>query len=191
MHQGRLVIPCDHIEADTKHYYSHVIYSDDHGQNWNMGGSTPQHQVNECTVAELSDGQLLLNMRNYDRNFRARKISRSNDGGESWSEIRADVALPEPICQAALLTVFKRNEKPDLFFLNPASSVGRQMMTLKYSPNEGQSWTDSLLLQPGHAAYSDLTQLNNKLLGCLYESGSENPYEGIVFESVDLSVFKF
>jgi sialidase-1 len=24
-HQGRLVIPCDHIEADTKHYYSHII----------------------------------------------------------------------------------------------------------------------------------------------------------------------
>ena len=28
-HQRRLVIPCDHIEAGTKRYYSHVIYSDD------------------------------------------------------------------------------------------------------------------------------------------------------------------
>ena len=31
-HKGRLVIPCDHIEAGTKRYFSHVIYSDDHGQ---------------------------------------------------------------------------------------------------------------------------------------------------------------
>ena len=31
-HKGRLVIPCDHIEAETKHYYSHIIYSDDKGK---------------------------------------------------------------------------------------------------------------------------------------------------------------
>jgi sialidase-1 len=31
-HKGRLVIPCDHIEAETTHYYSHVIFSDDHGK---------------------------------------------------------------------------------------------------------------------------------------------------------------
>ena len=24
------MIPCDHIEAKTRHYYSHVIFSDDH-----------------------------------------------------------------------------------------------------------------------------------------------------------------
>ena len=37
----RLIIPCDHIEADTKHYYSHIIYSDDGGLNWNpVVGST-------------------------------------------------------------------------------------------------------------------------------------------------------
>ena len=53
-HQGRLVIPCDHIEAGTKRYYSHVIYSDDHGKSWQLGGSTPQHQVNECEVVELA-----------------------------------------------------------------------------------------------------------------------------------------
>ena len=36
---GRLMVACDHIEADTKHYYSHVIYSDDHGATWRLGGS--------------------------------------------------------------------------------------------------------------------------------------------------------
>ena len=29
-YNGRLVIPCDHIEAVTNKYFSHVIYSDDH-----------------------------------------------------------------------------------------------------------------------------------------------------------------
>ncbi|MCP4643959.1 MAG: exo-alpha-sialidase, partial [bacterium] len=49
-HKGRLVIPCDHIEAETKKYFSHVIYSDDHGVTWQLGGRTPTDQVNECQV---------------------------------------------------------------------------------------------------------------------------------------------
>jgi sialidase-1 len=58
---GRLVVPCDHIEAESKRYYSHIIYSDDHGETWRLGESTPQHQVNECMVVELADGRLMLN----------------------------------------------------------------------------------------------------------------------------------
>ena len=101
-HQGRLVIPCDHIEADTKHYYSHVIYSDDHGKTWKLGGSTPQHQVNECEVVELAGGRLMLNMRNYDRAKKNRQVAFSDDGGLTWKDQRFDEALIEPICQAAI-----------------------------------------------------------------------------------------
>ena len=187
---GRLIIPCDHIESKTKHYYSHIIYSDDHGMTWELGGSTPQHQVNECTISELSEGRLLLNMRNYDRNFRARKISVSEDGGASWSDIRPDLALPEPICQGALLSIINEKPLPDLYFLNPASSSGREKMTLKISTDEGMTWADSLLLEPGPAAYSDLTLTSDGYLGCLYETGKEHPYEGIVFEVVDPLVFE-
>ena len=61
-HKGRLLIPCDHIESSTKKYYSHVIYSDDNGTTWKLGGSTPTDQVNECQVVELADGRLMLNM---------------------------------------------------------------------------------------------------------------------------------
>ncbi len=91
-HKGRLVIPCDHIEAGTKHYYSHVIFSDDHGQTWQLGGSTPRHQVNECEVVELCDGRLMLNMRNYDRSKKSRQVAVSDDGGLTWKEQRFDPA---------------------------------------------------------------------------------------------------
>ena len=55
-YKGRLVIPCDHIEKESKKYYSHIIYSDDHGVSWKLGGTTPEDQVNECTVVELNSG---------------------------------------------------------------------------------------------------------------------------------------
>ena len=76
-----MVIPCDHIEASTERYYSHIIYSDDHGASWKLGGSTPNDQVNECQVVELTDGRLMLNMRNYDRSEHNRQIAFSDNGG--------------------------------------------------------------------------------------------------------------
>ena len=101
LRSGRLVIPCDHIEATSKKYFSHVIFSDDGGISWCLGGTTPQDQVNECEVVQLDDGRLLLNMRNYDRNQRTRAVSYSDDEGISWSDLVRKDELIEPICQAS------------------------------------------------------------------------------------------
>ena len=101
-HKGRLIIPCDHIEARTKHYYSHVIYSDDHGKTWRLGGSSTRPGTNECQVVELTGGRLMLNMRNYDRAQKTRQVAISEDGGLTWKNQHFDPALVEPICQAAI-----------------------------------------------------------------------------------------
>ncbi len=184
-HKGRLLIPCDHIEADSKKYYSHTIYSDDRGETWQLGGTTPQDQVNECTVVELSGGKVMLNMRNYDRSQKSRKIAISEDGGLTWSDIVADETLIEPICQASLLGVDTDEQGEHvLLFLNPADENKRQKMTLRISRDEGSTWAGSLVLHQGPAAYSDLTQLSNGNLGCFYEAGHSNPYQGIVFQEV-------
>lgn len=182
-YKNRLVIPCDHIEANTKKYFSHTIYSDDNGKTWKLGGTTPQDQVNECTVAEFPNGKLLLNMRNYDRTQKSRKISFSNDGGLNWSDIKSDTALIEPICQASLLFT---EENKLLWFLNPASENVRENMTLKVSQNHGLTWEISKIFHPGPAAYSDLTLINQNTIGCLYECGIINPYEGIVFTTFNM-----
>ena len=186
--KGRMVIACDHIEAVTKKYFSHTIYSDDGGNTWLLGGSTPQDQVNECTVAELSDGRLILNMRNYDRTKKSRKISISTNAGETWGDIYAGEALIEPICQASMERYsFAEEGKSRLLFLNPASTDKRENMTLRLSYDEGQSWAVSKILHAGPAAYSDVVKMRNGNIGCLYEAGQCSPYEGIVFEVVVLS----
>lgn len=184
-YRGRLVIPCDHIEAVTEKYYSHVIFSDDNGRTWQMGGATPQDQVNECTVAEISGGRLLLNMRNYDRTKKSRKVSLSNDGGKSWIDIYPDPVLVEPVCQASLLTYVLPGKKPGmLLFANPANKENRVNMTLRVSYDDGKSWPVSRVLHAGPSAYSDLVRLRSGDVGVLYEAGEESPYEGIVFEAI-------
>lgn len=185
-YRDRLVIPCDHIEAETKHYYSHAIYSDDLGKTWQLGASTPQHQVNECTVAEKSDGALVLNMRNYDRSQKNRKLAHSTDGGMTWSSLRDDSTLIEPICQASLLGNGKGGKKHRFYFSNPASQDKRERMTLRVSKDNGKTWHQSMVLHEGPSAYSDLVLLKGKQIGVLYEAGHSSPYEGIAFERYSL-----
>ena len=186
-YKGRLVIPCDHIEAETKKYFSHVIYSDDHGKTWKLGGTTPVDQVNECTVAEIADGKLLLNMRNYDRTQKNRKTAVSSDGGITWTDFKSDEVLIEPICQAAMHRYsFEQEGKSRLLFTNPANTDKRCNMTLRLSYDDGTSWAKSMVLFSGPAAYSEVARLPDGDIGCFYEAGYEHPYEGIVFEKIKL-----
>lgn len=177
-YKNRLIIPCDHIEARTKKYFSHTIHSDDGGETWKLGGSTPSDQVNESTIAELKKGKLLLNMRNYNQ-LRARQTSTSSDGGETWSALMSDTSLIEPICQASLLRLGNKN--PVLAFSNPANTKQRVGMTIKFSYDLGRTWTGKLVLWEGPAAYSNLVQLEDGRLACFFEGGKRSAYEGIAF----------
>ena len=182
--KGRLLIPCDYslvLPDDPDGYNSHTIYSDDHGQTWLPGGVV-RPAVNECQVVELTDGTLLLNMRNYDRSRTARAIATSNDGGITWSEVRHDPALVEPICQASLVryTMQPRDDRNRLLFSNPATSDKRREMTVRMSEDEGKTWPVRRVVWPGPAAYSCLAALPDGSISCLFEAGETQPYERIV-----------
>ncbi len=184
-HAGRLMVACDHIEADTKKYFSHVIYSDDQGKSWQLGGTTPRDQVNESEVVQLADGRLLLNMRNYDREQRTRQLAYSEDSGQSWTDMRHAPDLIEPICQGAMLRMDTK-EASYILFANPASRDARVNMTVKASKDSWKSWQLLKQIHAGPSAYSDLVQINEQQLGLLYEAGQESPYEGIAWEAIDV-----
>lgn len=185
--RNRLVIPCDHIEADTKKYFSHVIYSDDGGEHWQLGGSTPTDEVNESAVAELPKGVLMLNMRNYG-DLRVRQVSTSVDGGVSWSAVRSDTALIEPVCQGSLIS-YGSSKKPVLAFSNPASQTAREKMTVRLSYDNGKTWSKRIVVHEGPSAYSNLVELSNGGLGCFYEAGKKSAYESIVFKELMVEDF--
>ena len=187
-YKNRLIVPADHIEAETKKYFSHIIFSDDGGHSWNLGGTTPADQVNECTVAELPGGKLLLNMRNYN-GIRIRQTATSTDGGITWSPLRGDSLLIEPVCQASMVWSSAPGRKPVLAFSNPASANSRTNMTVKLSFDNGRNWTKKLLLHGGPAAYSNLVTLPNGNLACLYEAGAKSAYEKIVFRELQWEEF--
>ena len=180
-HRGRLVIPCNHSTLTTATQVvtrSHVIFSDDHGQNWRIGG-VEDEMTNESTVVELSDGSLLQNMRSYHKKNR-RAVATSQDGGVTWSKMKLDESLIEPVCQASIYrcTWSDGEGKSRILFSNPASTK-REKLTVRLSYDEGKTWAASKEIHSGPAAYSCLTVLPNNAVACLFERGDKNSYEKI------------
>ena len=179
-HRGRLLIPCNHTEFDenSARLYSHVIYSDDHGESWHIGGSTPTDLLDECQAAELSDGRIMLNMRHADPEQNCRGVTTSDDGGQTWAPVRHDAALIEPTaslgCQGSLI----RAPDGKLYFSNPAS-INRERLTARMSPDDGVTWPTARVLHEGPAAYSSLAALPDGRIACLYERGQASAYERI------------
>ncbi len=182
-YKGRIVISTNHMIAGTKTYHSQLIYSDDKGESWELGGIVREHGGNESSVVELENGNLMLNMRNYNRTkYKSRAYAISKDGGETISTMDYLPELIEPICQGSTLNYLEKGKISSIIlFSNPASMKQRINMTVKMSKDNGQTWPYAFLIYPGPSAYSDLVCLANGKIGLLYEYGIENPYERIGF----------
>lgn len=163
-HAGRVVVPCDHsrsVDGEAR-YGAHLLLSDDGGATWRIGARAAP-DVNECQVAELASGALLVDLRSY-RGRGCRAEARSDDGGETLSEVRDAPSRPEPVCQASLLGL----TSGALAFTNPAGP-GRTRLVLRASHDGGATWPVRRELYRGAAAYSCLAELDEGALGVLFE----------------------
>jgi sialidase-1 len=195
--KGRLIFPANHRQTTDRSgpSASHVVYSDDHGKTWKLGGIVGPH-TNECQIAEtvVEGGTgLLINMRNHwgrsgNRAELAgrRLISRSLDGGLTWSSAERDEALVEPTCQASLIRYSWPSDSASsiLLFANPASSSRRERLTVRLSYDEGRTWPASRLIDAGPSAYSCLARSADGRIGVIYER--EN-YKKLTFVSFTLA----
>lgn len=184
--KGRLVIPCDYISRTGTGGGSgaHIIYSDDNGATWQLGGTTGRG--NESTVAELSDGKLLLNIRiSNNNNFRI--VSTSGDAGLTWTT-PVNAPLVDPVCQGSMVSGPLSDGKWAVFFSNP-SSDSRENMTVKLSLDDGVTWSKSYSVFTGKAGYSDLVYISDAYLGLLYECGSGAYNDGIAYRKIAISSF--
>jgi len=191
MDDGTLVFPTQGRDENGR-AFSNITWSKDGGLTWKT--SKPAYSgTNECAVAQLSDGSLMLNMRyrNPEPGKTGRAIAVTRDLGESWQEHPTSrAALPEPVCMGSLYRHFYTSdgvEKSILLFSNPNISENpRRRTTIKVSFDEGMTWPEEywLLLDEGfNRGYSCLTSIDENTIGIIYEGSTAD----MTFESIPLS----
>jgi sialidase-1 len=192
MDNGRLLVPAT-LCANKEQFPSAVgtIYSDDSGATWHRGdivvrsGDAPNHPM-EGVVAQLSDGRVMMNIRN-EANEHRRAVAYSPNGITRWTAPKFDGSLPDPICYGRLLAVPPEiaGVRGMLLFSNldntartveigPKHYCDRKNLTIKLSLNDGTDWAKSLVIEPGFSGYSDLAIGPDGTVFCLYERGAIN-----------------
>ena len=204
---GRLVIPGDHVlgahpqgqaeETYSLHNYSHVFYSDDHGDTWKIGGIVDNGATSESAVVQTEDGSLYISCRNRTR-MRRRAYAWSRDNGNTFSKIDWDPTLPDPYCQGSLVrfTDKRRHDKNRILFsgLDSLIEANRVKLTIWISYDECKTWNRGKWLCEGPTGYSDLAVADDMTICCLYEKtiwgastlGVEHPYEGLMLARLNV-----
>jgi sialidase-1 len=211
MRNGRLLVPVwlSTGKGSNAHHPSVVatIYSDDDGRTWRRGDivaneTDPLTDPNETVAAELTDGRVMLNMRN-DSNANRRAVAFSPDGATRWTRPVFDEQLKEPICMATLcrLSAKGKQDRDRLLFANPDSLLrngkegmpgkmrDRKSLTVKLSYDEGRTWPVARVLEPGTSGYSDLAVGPDGTIYCLYERGSTDGKDHFATRTLTLARF--
>jgi sialidase-1 len=198
LRNGRLIVPvwmASHGTDKGAKAAASVIYSDDNGKTWHGGDLATRSDadlrgVSECIATELSDGRVMLNIRNRNPANRRAAVF-SADGVHGWSKPELLPDLLEPVCMAGLVTHPGTNAggQPFLVFSNPdtldATGGGtaepgarreRKNLTVKASFDDGRTWPVSKGVESGPSAYSDLAVLPDGTILCFFESGQPGVY---------------
>lgn len=138
--------------------------SEDHGRTWKPLGALVG-PGDENKFMELKDGGWMINTR-LPRGG-GRGVHVSHDRGRTW-ETRIDETLADPACNAGLL----RLSDGRLVFSN-CNHVGgpRRNICVRTSSDEGVSWSEPRVVDPGLGEYSDLVELATGELGIVWEKG--------------------
>ena len=154
-------------------YQAYSVYSDDHGKTWRRGEFTGTGMDENKTV-ELSNGDVMLNSRASSGGQGGRKVAISKDGGHSYGPVTIDTSLADPVNNASITRMFPyaaegSDEAKMLLFSNANSTSSRSNGTIRYSCNDGATWSSGKQFKAGAMSYSTLTALDAGNFGVFYE----------------------
>jgi sialidase-1 len=160
-----------------------AIYSDDHGQSWHRSALVPGGSFgDEDQLVELADGRILLDIRQNQGDGRRR--STSSDGGQTWSDTTAGEAVTPCCCAIERLSLQADGDDRNRILWTGPKGPARKTLVARISYDEGQTFPAERVISEELAAYSDLTRLQDKTIGCLWERGD---YRFITFTRFNLA----
>jgi hypothetical protein len=159
-HAGRLVVAIWGKRLGHSQVEGGVasLISDDHGITWTMGAPllpAAGYGPNECQAAQLSNGSLLMNVRDAyaGSGYHGRLFTLSNDGGTTWSSLTRVPTLTGTVCQGSMISASSSGTSSDtstststtsasttLYYSSPLDLESRQDGYIRASTDSGATW---------------------------------------------------
>ena len=154
---------------------NYAVYSDDHGASWRVSANAASPNGDEAKVVELGNGELLMSIKNrrddsYD-GCGYRLMSKSSDGGVTWSKAIMNNNLKDPACNGDVISYKGVDGRHFLLHSLPGSSDIRENVTVYLSEDGGETWPVGRRVYTGYSAYSTLEVLNDGSVAILVEEG--------------------
>ena len=153
-------------------YQAYSVFSDDHGKTWERGAFVGTGMDENKTV-ELSNGDVMLNSRASSGGNGGRKIAISKDGGETYGPVTIDTALLDPVNNASIIRMFpdaaQGSDEAKMLLFSNANATSRSNGTVRYSCNDGATWSAGKQFKSGSMSYSTLARLGDGTFGVFYE----------------------
>lgn len=157
---------------------THVFGSNDNGKTWFIT-ETPTSPGDESKIVELNDGSWMVNSRVNKLGYRYSHVS--NDDGKTWIS-KKEESIIDPGCNGSLIR-YSHDKKNLLLLTNINNKKERKEIVLRYSIDEGRSWSNPKIIYNGEAAYSSMTVMENGSLGLFFEMDN---YTKNVFTSISI-----
>lgn len=157
---------------------THVFGSNDNGKTWFIT-ETPTSPGDESKIVELNDGSWMVNSRVNKLGYRYSHVS--NDDGKTWIS-KKEESIIDPGCNGSLIR-YSHDKKNLLLLTNINNKKERKEIVLRYSIDEGRSWSNPKIIYNGEAAYSSMTVMENGNLGLFFEMDN---YTKNVFTSISI-----
>ena len=207
-HAGRLLVPgyhsnCTGPGAVDLNEQSHLFYSDDHGQTWNMTAEFMPGSA-EGSVVELFEpavpndaaaGNRLMYISRLDLTSAqmhcaspaaAHCVGRaySNTSGLTWSATEDVGALLDPGCKN---TVARVPSQRAVVHAGSASATKRTNISALFSFDSGQHWgqAQQLWMSPQAGGYTAVQALGSREVGVVFENLTDQ-----LCSSIGLAVFE-
>jgi len=205
--KGRLIFPT----YSTNHPYeldysqsARVIYSDDHGKNWQSGEAVNDNrelsnndiihsktmenemaQNTESVAVQLNNGQLKMFMRNKNGKV---ALATSYDGGETWdSNIEYIDDVNDVYVQLSAIHTIQNDQ--EYIILTNANGPEREngyARVARVEKNGDLTWLHHKLIQKGKFAYNALQQITSDKFACLYEHAYDDYNEySLIYKEFD------
>ena len=168
MRNGRLLFVIQ-VRTDTSwggKLSCYACYSDDGGDTWHASKVPGDYNGDESKIVELSDGRLMMSIRRRYEGYH-RRMSFSDNGGETWSETTVHPQILDPACNGDVINYSYKGNQNILIHTIPYHSQLRKNVSLLVSFDNGKTWPWHQSLVPTGSAYSSITQLADGTLGCV------------------------